>query len=82
LNIHVLKRLEKALASNPEVNLLSLLPSTYSTRLENRTKITDQDGMSKRVVSNDTIVPSYRIIDQDWDRDWGHRLGTRRLIRT
>ena len=54
LNIRVLKKLEKALASNPEVNLLSLFPSTYSTRLENRMKITDQDGMSKCVVSNDS----------------------------
>ena len=54
LNIRVFKRLEKALASNPEVDLLSLFPSTYSTRLAKRMKIaTHQNGMSKRIVSND-----------------------------
>lgn len=50
-NIRVFKRLEKALASNPEVDLLSLFPSTYSIRLVKRKKIsTDKNGMSKRIV--------------------------------
>ena len=53
LNIRVFKRVEKALASNPEVDLLSVFPSTYSTRLSKRMKIaTDQNGMSRRAVSN------------------------------
>lgn len=40
MNIRVLRKLEKALTSNPEVDLLSLFLSTYSTRLKRRTKIT------------------------------------------
>lgn len=54
LNTLVMKRLEKALASNPEVDLLSLFPSTYSTRLAKRKKIaTDNNGMPRRVVLDD-----------------------------
>ena len=50
-NTRVFKKLEKALASNPEVDLLSLFPSTYSTRLANRKKIaTNNNGRSMRVV--------------------------------
>ena len=51
LNTLVFKRLEKALASNPEADLLSLFPSTYSTRLAKRKKIaTDNNGMLMCVV--------------------------------
>lgn len=51
LNSRVFKKLEKALASNPEVDLLSLFPSTYSIRLAKRKKIaTDNNSMSIRVI--------------------------------
>lgn len=48
LNARVFKKLEKALASDPEVDLLSLFPSNYSTRLKKRKKtVTDNNGMSR-----------------------------------
>jgi uncharacterized protein YccT (UPF0319 family) len=48
LNARVFKKLEKALASDPEVDLLSLFPSNYSTRLKKRKRtVTDNNGMSR-----------------------------------
>nr|XP_023908626.1 uncharacterized protein LOC112020299 [Quercus suber] len=47
LNTRVLRRLEKALASDPEADLLSLFPSTYSERIAKKQKnfAADTDGM-------------------------------------
>nr|POF15591.1 hypothetical protein CFP56_48785 [Quercus suber] len=48
LNTRVLRRLEKALASDPEADLLSLFPSTYSERIAKKQKnfAADTDGAS------------------------------------
>ena len=57
LNSRVITKLEKALVSNPEVDLLALFPSTYSDRLAKRKKIAAENcqnpnGMSRVVVLN------------------------------
>ena len=45
LNRRVLRKLEKAFDSNPEVDLLSKMPSSYATRLANCKK-TDVEDIS------------------------------------
>jgi hypothetical protein len=50
LNARVFKKLEQALASNSEVDLLSVFPSDYSTRLTKRKKIVTKNSGRSRVV--------------------------------